>query len=296
MTITNVTLTQLRIFAAIAEEGSFSRAAARLGMTQSGASQAIRALETALGAALLARGKNSVAPTELGEEILSDARQAVLALERMQQRCTAAAGLQKGRLRIGAVTSAAARLLPTVLSRFRRLHPSIDLTLMEGTDREVLDWVEAYIVDVGLTAERSEDTNGRVISEDEYVLLVSRDHSLAGAQSVSLTKIAKENFLMSGSGCAPDIMNLFSSVGISPKVILTVRDTAALAAMVEQNLGVTLMPELAVPQGRPSLRQIQTKPRGRRRLLASTSNKVPTLPAADRFIQLLAAMRSGDYR
>src|SRR5437867_12802320 len=77
MTTTNMTLAQLHILTAIAEEASFSAAAARIGMTQSGASQAMRALEAVLGVTLLVRGKGGVVPTEIGRSVLQDAREAL---------------------------------------------------------------------------------------------------------------------------------------------------------------------------------------------------------------------------
>jgi DNA-binding transcriptional LysR family regulator len=184
---------------------------ARIGMTQSGASQAIRVLEAALGVKLLERGRGGVVPTEIGRTVLQDARDAVLAIERMQQRCAAASGLQIGKLRIGSVASAAARILPQVLAQFRRHYPGVQLTMLEGTDREVLQWVETGIVDIGLTSESSSEIDSRVIAEDDFLLLVNRDHVLSKRRRVKLGEIAEESFLMSGSGCEPAIRQLFVS-------------------------------------------------------------------------------------
>src|SRR5579871_684322 len=145
MTITNITLNQLRILTAIVEAGGFSTAAVKLGMTQSGASQAIAQLEAAVGGKLLVRSKDGVAPNAIGQLVLRDAREAVRAAERIEQNCAAAAGLLKGELRIGSVTSAATRLLPTVLAQYRRRYPEISISLLEGTDQEVVSWVESGI-------------------------------------------------------------------------------------------------------------------------------------------------------
>src|SRR6476620_9638062 len=148
MTITNISLSQLHVLAAVAEETSFSRAAVRLGMTQSGASQASGGLEAVLGVKLFVRGKDGVTPSEIGRGVLRDARDAVRAIERMQQSCSAAKGTLSGNLRIGCVPSAAARLLPQLLARYRRLHPGVKLSLLEGSDHEVLQWVETGIIEI----------------------------------------------------------------------------------------------------------------------------------------------------
>lgn len=287
MTTTNITLAQLRILTAIVEEASFSAAAARIGMTQSGASQAMRALETALGVRLLTRHRGGVEPTEIGRSVLCDARDAVAAIERVQQRCAAAAGLAAGRLRVGAVASAATRLLPNVLARFRTAWPAIELALLEGTDREVLDWVETGIVDVGLTPESSAATVVRAIAEDDFVLLVHRDHPLAGAPCARLREIAADDFLMSGSGCEPAIRRLFEAAGTAPRVALTVRDGGALMEMVAQGFGVTIMPELAVPHGDVRLVRIRLDPPARRRLFAVTRRDTAPLPAVEKLVELL---------
>jgi DNA-binding transcriptional LysR family regulator len=288
MSISNITTAQLRILVAIVDETSFSAAAARIGMTQSGASQAIRVLETALGAKLLERGRGGVVPTEIGRTVLQDARDAVLAIERMQQRCAAAAGLQIGKLRIGSVASAAARILPQVLAPFRRHYPGVQLTMLEGTDREILQWVETGIVDVGLTSETSPEIDSRVIVEDDFLLLVNRYHALSKRRRVKLREIADQSFLMSGSGCEPAIRQLFAASGAAPRVTLTIRDTATLVEMVLQGVGVTLMPELAIPKDERRLRRISLEPRGRRRLLAIMRSGTLPPPVAEKFVRLLS--------
>ncbi|MES0198193.1 LysR family transcriptional regulator [Mesorhizobium sp. M0011] len=288
MTITNITLGQLRVLTMIVEDASFSTAATRIGMTQSGASQAMRSLEGVLGVKLLVRGKNGVFPTEIGQAVLQDAREAVLAIERIQQRSAAASGAQTGRLRIGSVASAVERLLPQILARFQRLFPGVELVLLEGTDHEVLEWVETAVVDVGLTSEQSAETVGDVVLEDDFVFLAACDHPLAATARVKLCDLADENFIMSGSGCEPVIRQLFASVNISPKVVLTVRDTAALVEMVSQGIGVTLMPELSTPEGDARVCRIPIVPCVQRRLLVVSLARANRSPAAEKFVQLLA--------
>lgn len=291
MTITHINLAQLRVLAAIAEEGGFSAAAARIGMTQSGASQAIRTLEAALGVRLLVRHRDGVVPTGIGRAVLADARDALAAVERLQQRCAAAAGLLAGALRIASVAGAAARLLPAVLADYRRLYPEVAVTLLEGTDREVLEWVEAGAADLGLTSETSAETAAVEILSDDFRLLVPAAHRLAERTPVPLAEIADDPFLMSASGCEPAIRQILAAAGVVPRVALAVRDTLALARMVAQGLGVTLMPELSIPQDEAGLRSLAVDPPARRTLLAVTRRVAPPLPAAEALVRLLAGAR-----
>jgi molybdate transport repressor ModE-like protein len=123
MTISNISVAHLRVLTAVVERGTFSAAAEELGITQSGVSQSIKQLEAVLGAPLLVRHRDGVIPTDIGKAALADARAALQAIERLRQRCSAAKGLRSGHLRIGSISSAAARLLPEPLGRFRRLYP-----------------------------------------------------------------------------------------------------------------------------------------------------------------------------
>ena len=141
MTTSDVTLTQLRVLLAIIDSGSFTMAAEQLGITQSGVSQAVAGLESALQSAVLVRDRHGITPTALGEKVLSHARIALAHVECIQQEAAAAVGLATGRLRLGSVPSAATRLLPPLLHSFRRRHPSTELVLLEGTDQEVREWV-----------------------------------------------------------------------------------------------------------------------------------------------------------
>jgi DNA-binding transcriptional LysR family regulator len=291
MTITNITLNQLRILTAVVDEGSFSIAATKLGMTQSGASQAIGHLEAAIGSKLLVRSKEGIVPSAIGQLVLRDAREAVLALERIEQNCTAAAGLLKGELRIGSVTSAATRLLPPVLAQYRRRYPEIRLSLLEGTDQEVLHWVEIGIADIGLTSEASRDTESEIIAEDAFFLLVHPRHLLSKRRKAKLTELSEESFLMSGSGCEPAIRRLFESSGMTPKVVLTIRNGATLQEMVAQGLGVTMMPGLSLAADDRRFCCIATDPVGKRRVLSIVSRRKPTTPAVEKFSELLIGLR-----
>ncbi len=291
MTITNITLNQLRILTAIVEAGGFSTAAVKLGMTQSGASQAIAQLEAAVGGKLLVRSKDGVAPNAIGQLVLRDAREAVRAAERIEQNCAAAAGLLKGELRIGSVTSAATRLLPTVLAQYRRRYPEISISLLEGTDQEVVSWVESGIADIGLTSEASRDTESQLIAEDVFFLLVHHRHLLSRRRKVKLTELSQESFLMSGSGCEPAIRRLFESSGVTPKVVLTVRDGATLQEMVAQGIGVTMMPGLSLAADDHRFCRLVTEPLGKRRVLSIVSRRKPIAPAVEKFSELLSGLK-----
>jgi DNA-binding transcriptional LysR family regulator len=282
----DVTLAQLRALVAVADRRGFGAAAAAVGLTQSGVSQAVLALEDALGVPLLVRRRDGAQASALGADVLADARAALEAVARIEERCAAVRGVRAGTLRVGSVPSAAARILPPLLGRFRRLHPGIDLALLEGTDAEVTEWVERDAVHVGLSALPAPGLDRSPVAEDEFKVVVARRHRLASRPQVRFADLAGEPFLMSGGGCEPAIRAAFAAAGVAPRVVLTVRDTSALLAMIEAGLGVSMIPELALALRGRRLRALPLRPRAVRTLWLLTRRGVEPTPAGRAFLGL----------
>ena len=287
MTITNVSTAHLRVLITVVERGTFSAAAEEIGITQSGVSQSIKHLEAVLGTRLLERHRDGVTATELGRAVLGDARAALQAIERLRQRCSAAKGFQSGHIRIGSVSSVAARLLPAPLADFKRLYPGIGVSLIEGTDTEVCEWVENSIVDVGLSGELTPTLHGTIIAKDDLVLVIASDHILAKRRKVRLLDVGQEPFLMSTSGCEPTVRRLFKEAKIDPPIAFRVRDPAALTNLVGQGLGVTIMPRLAIPTGTRSVACLPIEPHKTRRIVALTRKGPNKMPAIDLLVAML---------
>jgi DNA-binding transcriptional LysR family regulator len=285
ISITNITLGQLRVLVAVVDQGGFTAAASALGMTQSGASQALQTLEDSVGVTLLTRGRDGIAPTEAGAQVLPEARAALQAVERLRAHCAGFAGLAKGTLRIASVTSSATRLLPDRLRTFRTRYPGIDIVLLEGTDDEVCDWVHAGVADLGLSAAAAPDLHGEAVLRDEFVAVLPHRHPLARAGALTLAVLSKQPFIMSGAGCEPMIRGFFAEAGCTPRIVFTVRDMATLFEMVRQRLGVTIVPSLSLPDSRAHLRVVPLSPRCSRTLLAVTRADQTRLPAVEAFLR-----------
>lgn len=287
MALSNITLSQLRAFAAVVDENGFSNAALKLGMTQSSVSHAITSLEAALGVPLLARQRGGVTPTAVGAEILADARQALACVEHIQQCGAAAHGLASARLRVGTVNSAAERLLPAWVRFVRSCYPGIEIEMFRGCDSEVADWVASGIMDVGITSEAREGMQIRVVAEDAFLIVVSESHPLAAQRSAGLDYIATEPFIMSQAGCEPAIRVMFKLAGIHPRVAFAVRDMTTLLGMVREGLGVTIVPELALPKQHAGLRILSITPPQHRRLFAVTRPCAPP-PGVNAFLAVIS--------
>ncbi len=289
--LTNISLRQLRAFAGVVEAGSFTIASKSLGVTQSGLSQSISGLETALGVSLVSRSRDGVVPTRIGAEALADAEAALRAVERLLQRCSAYRELAVGTLRVGSVGSVAAKLLPGPLKALRDQHPALEVNLFEGTDEEVAEWVLEGVVDVGFTAETRSGLAETVIASDEYVAVLPKDHPAKGKKRMALSDLDEEPFVMPGASCEPTIRAMFGEAGASPKVACTVRGTSSLLSMVGAGIGVTIVPELSLPDDRSEFDIVKFQPPIIRHVLAVTVATVKPTPGVQALLTNLAAIK-----
>lgn len=288
---TNLTLAHLRVLTAIVDEGGFTAAAKRLGLTQSGVSQAVQTMEDALGAVLLARKREKIEPTEIGVRVLLEARAALRAVERIHEHCANWAGLDSGSLRLGSVASAATHILPEALRLFQTRYPNIVVTLLEGSDSEVRDWTVGDAVDIGFTAELAADLTGEVVAEDDFLVVASGRHHRALGSTPTIRELLALPFIMSAAGCEPAIRALFAEAAGEPSVAFKVRDMTALLEMVRQGLGVTIVPALSLPRERTGLRILELKPRHRRKLFMATKRQTLLSPAVQAFTETLRSSR-----
>ena len=181
-------LTQLEFFVMVVEQGSFSKAALRVYRTQPAVSIAIRRLEEEIGAPLFDRSQKTPTLTDAGQ-LFYDYAQRILALRDQAQNVVAELrSLERGRVRIGANESTSLYLLPHLILEFREKHPNVMVEIFRHTSevlpREVLD----RNVDFALLAFKPDDKelDSFPILEDELVLILNPDHSLAKRAQVRI--------------------------------------------------------------------------------------------------------------
>jgi DNA-binding transcriptional LysR family regulator len=282
----NITFTQLRCFVAVVETGSFTAAAQRINLTQSAVSQAVAGLEDALGAKLLSRTRDGIVTTDLGEAALIEARALLAGAVRLAAVTRASDALAGTTLRVGSVQSAAAKLLPGWLKPFRALYPQAGITLHEGVDQEVTDWVLAGAVDIGIGGIAHPDLANHLVANDDFVLVLPADHRLAKRASIGLEALEGERAILSGGGSEKQLDEAFGALGIRPDVLFLARDNSTIFGMVREGIGLTVMPELAIPDDITGLAVRRLTPTLRRDLHASVRKEGPSA-AGQAFLDLL---------
>lgn len=254
-------LTQLRSLIAVAEAGSFTAAAEAVGVTQSGMSQSLAALEEALGVKLLVRQRHGVELTAFGERALDHARAALAHLEAIRQEAAQASGEEEGSIRLAAFPSVFATVLPPLLRRFRARHPGVEVVALETDDREVEAWLEAGSVDLGVLLNPAPDSGAIYIGQDAWVAVLPAAHRLGRRATLSLAELIAEPFVLATGGCHLHAGALADAAGLSlADVRMEVRDWASAVALVREGVGVSLIPESTLPEKRKGLRVARFDP------------------------------------
>lgn len=235
----------VRLFAAVAEQRSVTRAAAALYLTQPAVSKAITALERDVGVALLERGRRGTTLTEAGAALYAQAR-VILAAERAaEEEIALLRGLGGGSLRVGASTTIATYLLPPILGAFQRRHPGVDLRVTSANTHDVAAALADGDVDVALVEGPVHDARIEVRAwrEDELVVVAGALHRLADRGSASLDELAAELFVVRerGSGTREVTEDAFRAHGLAPRRTLEVGSTAAIMQTVAAGLGVAIV-------------------------------------------------------
>ena len=237
-----MTLAQLRALIAVLDSGSFSKAAEVLNVTQSGVSLAVAAIERELGAALVERARTGVSPTECGVRVLVHAREILAREEHIRQQAKLSHGVHTGRIRLGSVPSVSSRLLPGLVGSLARRHPNLEVVLFEGTDEEVVEWLGARAIDVGVVTLPCKAFDTADLISDDMLVMIPAAHRLARRPRLRLRAVASEPFIMSKGGCEPLIRRVFRSAGLSLRIRYEVREMATILGMVKEGLGVTIVP------------------------------------------------------
>jgi DNA-binding transcriptional LysR family regulator len=271
----------MRLILEIVKTGKLTTAASRLHISQSGASHALRMLEERLGATLFVRDSKGLRLSEAGQRMLPHIEQALTGLDAIRTEAAGLSQLRAGNLRVAAVPSLLATILPPMLKEYESRFPGIDLSVFEGTDDEVRAWVIAGLAHVGFAALPVEGVVADEIFQDEWLALVPRD-MFPGKTGIALRELTRHRFLMSGGGCEAHIQRIFSAANVEVSNHLTVKQLPTIQAMVAEALGVSLVPSLSIRNMQRGSRALRLKPRLYRRigmLFSAGGTATPALQA-----------------
>src|SRR5688572_23602850 len=241
---------ELESFVAVAEELSFTRAAARLRLAQPPLSRHIRTLEERLGVRLFERTNRSVSLTAAGRTFYVEVHDPLLKLQRAASAAQRAALGETARLEIGFVSSLLGPDLADVFRRFRAAHPQVQLTLQDRIPADELRAIAEGRLDggfVGLApAGRTPGITFVPWKREALLLFVPKSHALASQRRVALKSIAREPILAIAAEAAPafaaKVRELCRAAGFRPNIVQEASRAQAVVAMVAAGSGVAILP------------------------------------------------------
>lgn len=283
-----------RLLVAVADAGNISRAAEYVGITQSGASQAITQLESTLGFQVFTRERRHICVTALGEQVIEHARAMLVQLDAIYDLADESHGLSGGLIRLASFPSVISKILPSLLREFQRRHPSIKLVTLEGTDEEVEDWLATGTVELGVVLNPTPDRAAVILGRDAWVAVLPASHQLgrrASERGVTLEELAAQPFILATGGCAVNGQSLMTQAGLHlTDLRVTVRDWTSACMLIREGMGVGLVPESTLPDEHHGLRVMPLLPTVHREfgLVCSEIGKAsrPTQALLDRLLPL----------
>lgn len=282
------TLLQLKSFVTVVDQGGFTAASRRLGLSQPAVSRAVATLEKELRLPLLVRGRDGVSLTEAGALALTHAREAVRQLTLMRTEVAALSGEVTGTLSLASLPSVTATLVAPQLRVFAERYPAVTIRLLEGSEEEVRDWLDQGAAEAGVVSLPARGLDAAVLGHQDMVAVVPAANRLAAWREVSYADLAKEPFVRSTGGCAEVFTPVARRVGVDFDVAFQAREMSAVLEIVRAGLGVSIMPSAGLPDLPDGVVMRPLVPKTVRRLGVAVSASASA--AARAFLEQIAAL------
>ena len=201
------------------ELGSFTRAAARLGVTQSGLTHMMKALERETGLSLLLRDRYGVRPTAAGEQLLPAVRDLLQAAGRLEGQIAAQSGQRRENIRVAAYSSICMHWLPTIVQQFRWAWPDVSVDIRMGSVAEIFRWLQEGKVDLSFASRQDQGRYDWVpLWDDPLLAILPPDWPLGGAERFPVSAFSGREFLMPSLGFDLDILEVFETQNVRPDI------------------------------------------------------------------------------
>ena len=246
---------QLRYFVAVAEEGSFSRAAAREHVAQPSLSQQIQKLEAEVDHRLFDRLSRSVVVTEAGKCLLEYARKILVEIAESRRCLDDLKEDVAGRLTIGAILTMAPYVLPKLVGRFQARYPKVELEILEDTTESLALRLEQGTLDIAImsSCQKSATVEAHPLGKEVLFVLLAREHPLATQKKISWSDLKSDKFLLLHEvHClSAQICKLLAAHDLRPELPLRGAQLTTIAQMVATGVGVSVVPQMMVEYGLP---------------------------------------------
>lgn len=285
-----VQLRHLAYFVAVAAEGSFTRAADSLSVSQPTLSKQIQALENSLGTRLLIRDRAGIELTSAGAALLPHAQRILIETENAKRSVHEVASLRRGRVRMGATPSVVEGLLAPVLTRFRAEHPAIDLEVHEAGSRDLTAELSTGRIDVALLivplASHILDLETSIVYTERLVLASPASSDMPAEMDVADLADLPLVMFREGYDLRDVTLRACHAAGFEPRLSVEGGEMGSVLRFVESGLGHAVVPDI-VMGARSGLRRTRLINPPLSRSIAVAHGPVETLPLAARAFRAL---------
>ena len=290
-----MSLKKYEAFVRTVELGSLTKAAQSLGSTQSRISHILNDLEEDYGFRLMHRSRGGIELTEAGRLLLPK-MQAIVQKEQELSECVAEIrNADAGTVRLGVFTSVAVHWLPGMIRSFQAAHPRAQLEMRSGDYHDVEQWLREGSVDLGfITLPGPAGMRTIPLAEDPLVAILPKGHRLARLPQIPTQELGEDPFISLLQSSAHDIHRALDNAGIRPNIKYTTKDDYAILAMVEQGLGISIVPQLLI-RGRTQNLEVRPLIPKASRTIALAIPEGEALPVVRAFAQTAVAwLRNAD--
>lgn len=240
-----MTIQKYIAFVKAIEYGSFTKAAEDLNYTQSGVSRMISDLEVEWGVTLCERGRAGVTLTSDGLRLLPQLQRICNEHEILLAQVEELHGIQSGTIRIGTFSSVATHWLPHMIKLFKEDYPAIEFELLLGDYTEIETWILEGRVDFGfLRLPTKTEMETIFVEQDRLLVVLPEHHPFASCDKFPIDELVNSPFMLLEKGAKAEIAEIFEQHQITPQISFTTWDDYAIMSMVENGLGISILPEL----------------------------------------------------
>lgn len=274
-----------KMFLKAAELGSLTRAAEAAGYTQSGVSHMIKSLEDEIGFALFKRGSKGIALTEEAQRLLPVVRSLLGWNEQLEQTISDINGLVVGNICIGAFSSVSVHWLPRIIKSFQLDYPMVDISILEGGIQEIDAWLIDGVADIGFLSRQPHQTFDWIpLKLDPLLAVLPNDYPLESGARFPITEFNEKPFIMSAAGFDYDIHRALDDNNVKADIRFSSKDDYAIVSMVENELGLSILPELVLRWCGERVKLAELEPKSYRALGIALSSLKNASPVARKFI------------
>lgn len=269
------------------DQGSFSKAAEKLGYTQSGLTHMMNSLETELGFQILKRGYYGIKLTEHGEKIMPKIRHLVELENELMSDIRSIQNDNADTIKIGAYSSVALHWLPSIVQLFKKEYPNSNIEITTGSVSELYDGVNSERFDMAFVSQNDKfPGNFTYLKDDALMAILPLNFNVDITKPFPIKSFEGHNFLMPSLGFDIDIMNIFNNAGVTTNTVSTFVDDPAIISMVEHGLGISMLSELVVRGRSGNVLCLPISPYVCRRMGILTSKNFKPNDMMKRFISL----------